>query len=54
MELNQLMLFRETVAVYCEKHAENTNTLCGQIVDILFVIACGTLATTGLGVYYMT
>jgi translation initiation factor IF-1 len=25
------MLFRETVAVYCENHTENTNTLCGQI-----------------------
>jgi hypothetical protein len=27
---NRLMLFRETVAVYCENHTENTNTLCGQ------------------------
>jgi hypothetical protein len=24
---NQLMLFRETVAVYCENHTEHTNTL---------------------------
>jgi hypothetical protein len=24
------MLFRETVAVYCENHMEHTNTLCGQ------------------------
>jgi hypothetical protein len=24
------MLFRETVAVYCEKHTEHTDTLCGQ------------------------
>jgi hypothetical protein len=24
------MLFRETVAVYCEKHTEHINTLCGQ------------------------
>jgi hypothetical protein len=24
------MLFRETVAVYCENHTENINTLCGQ------------------------
>jgi hypothetical protein len=22
------MLFRETVAVYCENHTEHTNTLC--------------------------
>jgi hypothetical protein len=24
------MLFRETVAVYCENHSEYTNTQCGQ------------------------
>jgi hypothetical protein len=24
------MLFRETVAVYCENNTEHTNTLCGQ------------------------
>jgi hypothetical protein len=28
--LNQLMPFKETVAVYCENHTEHTNTLCGQ------------------------
>jgi hypothetical protein len=27
---NRLMLFRETVAVYCETHTEHTNALCGQ------------------------
>jgi hypothetical protein len=27
---NQLMLFRETATVYCEKHTVHTNTLCGQ------------------------
>jgi hypothetical protein len=25
---NRLMLFRETVAVYCENHTEHTDTLC--------------------------
>jgi translation initiation factor IF-1 len=30
MTTNRLMLFRETVAVYCENHTEHTNTLCGQ------------------------
>jgi hypothetical protein len=25
-----LMLFGETVAVYCENHREHINTLCGQ------------------------
>jgi hypothetical protein len=29
-EPTRLMLFRETVAVYCENHMEHTNTLCGQ------------------------
>jgi hypothetical protein len=24
------MLFRETVAVYCENHTEHTDTLCAQ------------------------
>jgi hypothetical protein len=27
---NRLMLFGETVAVYCENHTKHTNTLCGQ------------------------
>jgi hypothetical protein len=26
---NRLVLFKETVAVYCERHVEHTNTLCG-------------------------
>jgi hypothetical protein len=30
------MLFRETVAVYCENHAERLNTLCGQ--NVLFLM----------------
>jgi hypothetical protein len=27
---NRLILFGDTVAVYCENHTEYTNTLCGQ------------------------
>jgi hypothetical protein len=27
---NRLMLFGETVALYCENHTEHTDTLCGQ------------------------
>jgi hypothetical protein len=27
---NQLMVFRERIAVYCENHTEHTDTLCGQ------------------------
>jgi hypothetical protein len=28
------MLFRETVADYCENHTEHTNTLCGQNAEL--------------------
>jgi hypothetical protein len=27
---NRLMLFRETVAVFCENHMEHTDAPCGQ------------------------
>jgi hypothetical protein len=30
---NRLMLFRETVAVYCENRMEQTDTLCGQTAE---------------------
>jgi hypothetical protein len=36
------MLFRETVAVYCENHTEHTNTLCGQNAGFSHVKAGGT------------
>jgi hypothetical protein len=36
-EPNRLMLFRETVAVYCENHSEHTNTLCGQNEEFEYV-----------------
>jgi hypothetical protein len=31
------MLFRETVAVYCENHTEHINTLCGRNVQLWYV-----------------
>jgi hypothetical protein len=34
---NRLMLFRETVAVYCENHTEHTNSLCGQNAEFWYV-----------------
>jgi hypothetical protein len=34
---NRLMLFRETVAVYCENHTEHINALCGQNTELLNV-----------------
>jgi hypothetical protein len=39
---NRLMLFGETVAVYCENHTEHTDTLCGQNVEFWYVKAGGT------------
>jgi hypothetical protein len=36
------MLFRETVAVYCENHTEHTNTLYGQSAEFYYVKADGT------------
>jgi hypothetical protein len=36
------MLFRETVAVYCENHTEHTNTLRGQNAEFWYIKAVGT------------
>jgi hypothetical protein len=41
-ETNRVMLFRETVAVYCENHKEHTETLCGQNAEVYYVKASGT------------
>jgi hypothetical protein len=41
-ETNRLMLFGETVAVYCENHTEHINTLCGQNAEFWYVKAGGT------------
>jgi hypothetical protein len=38
------MLFRETVAVYCEKHTEHINTLCGQ--NAVYIISVRTSQET--------
>jgi hypothetical protein len=35
------MLFRETVAVYCENHTEHTNALRGQNAEFYRVNASG-------------
>jgi hypothetical protein len=36
-ETTRLMLFGETVAVYCENHTEHINTLCGQNAETLCI-----------------
>jgi hypothetical protein len=41
-EPNRLMLFWETVAVYCENHMEDTNPLCGQTAEFSYVQTGGT------------
>jgi hypothetical protein len=38
-EPNRLMLFRETVAAYCENHTEHANTLCGQNAEFWYIKA---------------
>jgi hypothetical protein len=35
------MVFRETIAVYCENHTEHTNTLRGQNAKFYYVKAAG-------------
>jgi hypothetical protein len=40
------MLFRETVAVYCENHMEHTTTLCGQNAQFPNLVTCGTKLST--------
>jgi hypothetical protein len=40
---NRLMLFRETVTVYCENHTEHTNALCGQPMVFKYIVTCYSL-----------
>jgi hypothetical protein len=40
------MLFRETVAIYCENRTEHTNTLCVQNAEFLYVKAGDTYSIT--------
>jgi hypothetical protein len=39
---NRLMLFRETVTVYCKNHTEHTDKLCEHNAELLYVKASGT------------
>jgi hypothetical protein len=38
---NRLILFRKTVAVYCENHTEHTNAMCKKNAEFLYVKAGG-------------
>jgi hypothetical protein len=42
------MLFRETVAVYCENHTEHTDTLCGQNAEFIASKQMVHIVITGL------
>ena len=42
IKTSQLMLYREIIAVCSQIHAKHTNTLCGQSVEFLYIIAGGT------------
>jgi hypothetical protein len=44
-ETNRLMLFGETVAVYCENNTEHTNALCGQSFFLLLKKTIHTVIT---------
>jgi hypothetical protein len=41
------MLFRETVAVYCQNHRKHTNTLCVKNSDLEYFKGEDTYGTTG-------
>jgi hypothetical protein len=41
------MLFRETVAVYCENHTKHTNTFSGHNAEFWFVKAGGVSKLNG-------
>jgi len=45
---SQLMLYREIMAVCCEIHTKDINTLCGQNVELVSVKLVVHIVTTGL------
>jgi hypothetical protein len=45
---NRLMLFRETVAVYCENHVEHTDALCRQNAGFIVLKQVVRILTTRL------
>jgi hypothetical protein len=47
-KINQLMPFREIIAIYSENHVKPTNTLRGPNAELLIVKARGTRVKVGL------
>jgi len=48
LNANQLMLYREIIAVCSEIHTKHINTLCGQNVELVNVKLAVHIVTTGL------
>jgi len=48
MQISQLMLYREIIAVCSEIHTKHINTLCGQNVELLNVKMAVHIVTAGL------
>jgi len=48
MKSNQLMLYREIIAVCSEIHIKHINTLCGQNVELLDDTLVALIVTDGL------
>jgi len=47
MKTNQLMLYKEMIAVYSEIHTKYTNKLCGQNLEFVNVTLVVHIVTTG-------
>jgi hypothetical protein len=47
-KINQWILFRETIAVYCEKHTKHTSTLSGRDAEFWYVKQVVHTVTNGL------
>jgi len=48
MKTSQLMLYREIIAVCSQIHTKQTNTVCGQKVELLNVKLVVHIVTTGI------
>ena len=48
MKTNQLMLYREIIAVCSEIHTKHVDTVCGQNVELLNVKLAVHIVTTGI------
>ena len=45
---SQLVLYRNVIAVYCERRMEYVNTFCGQAAEFLMLNLAVRILTTGL------